>query len=185
MLYSAQIIERNVKRASGVSHHSEFGPVIWFLSAQIKADTETGRRMSLTLLTVPGYRTAPVACFRRVIFQPPGVYLQDTHPSWETHQCHTLAVGKNIAQCWVRERATQQGWGWRWQTNRELRAALLCVQLCWSSDSLGMKPSQNRHLYPVRDPTRDYIERAIRSFKVGPFEHKLPAPFPSFIPVPN
>lgn len=59
--------------------------------------------MSLTLLTVHGYSTSPVVCFWRVIFQPPGVYLQDTHPSWETHQCHTLAVGRHIAQCWVSE----------------------------------------------------------------------------------
>lgn len=61
--------------------------------------------MSLTLLTVHGYSTSPVVCFWRVIFQPPGVYLQDTHPSWETHQCHTLAVGRHIAQCWVSETA--------------------------------------------------------------------------------
>lgn len=164
---------------SSSPNHTEPGPVVQCLSAETEAGTETGRGMSLTLLTVPGYSTAPVACFWRVIFQPPGVYLQDTHPSWETHQCHTLAVGRHIAQCWVSEWARQRGWGWRWQTNRESRAALLCVQPCWSSDSLGMKPSRSRHLYPVRDPTRDCTERAIRSSTAGPFEHKLPAP-PSF-----
>lgn len=74
------------------------------------------------------------------------------------------------------ERARQRGWGWWWQTNRESRAALLCVQPCRSSDSLGMKPSWSRHLYPVRDPTRDFTERAIRSSTADPFEHKLPAP---------
>lgn len=86
---------------------SKADPVLWS-SASVprpKQETETGRGMSLTLLTVPGYSTAPVACFWRVIFQPPGVYLQDTHPSWETHQCHTLAVGRHIAQCWVSETA--------------------------------------------------------------------------------
>lgn len=77
------------------------------LCAETEASTKTGRGMSLTLLTVPGYSTVPVAHFWRVIFQPPGVYLQDTHPSWETHQCHTLAVGRHIAQCWVSERASE------------------------------------------------------------------------------
>lgn len=80
-------------------------PAIWHLCVKTEAGTETGREMSLTLLTVHGYSTAPVVCFWRVIFQPPGVYLQDTHPSWETHQCHTLATGWHIAQCWVSETA--------------------------------------------------------------------------------
>ena len=178
-------ISENRKHFSFIlCHHKEPGPVVRCLGAETGAGTETGRGMSLTLLTVPGYSTAPVVCFWGVIFQPPGVYLQDTHPSWETHQCHTLAVGRHIAQCWVSEWARQRGWGWRWQTNRESRAALLCVQPCWSSDSLGMKPSRSRHLYPVRDPTRDCTERAIRSSTAGPFEHKLPAPLPSLIPAP-
>lgn len=80
-------------------------PVIQHLCVETEAGGEAAGGMSLTLLTVHGYSTSPVVCFWRVIFQPPGVYLQDTHPSWETHQCHTLAVGRHIAQCWVSETA--------------------------------------------------------------------------------
>lgn len=80
------------------------------------------------------------------------------------------------------ERARQWGWGWRWQTNRESRAALLCVQPCWSSDSLGMKPSQNRHLYPVSDPTRDFTERAIRSSTATLWTQASSPPAPSSFP---
>lgn len=80
--------------------------VLWSgARVETEAGGEAARGMSLTLLTVHGYSTSPVVCFWRVIFQPPGVYLQDTHPSWETHQCHTLAVGRHIAQCWVSETA--------------------------------------------------------------------------------
>lgn len=81
--------------------------VLWsqHLCVKTEAGGEAAGGMSLTLLTVHGYSTSPVVCFWRVIFQPPGVYLQDTHPSWETHQCHTLAVGRHIAQCWVSETA--------------------------------------------------------------------------------
>lgn len=109
----------------------DYGPEVQCFIAQTRrAQTETGRGMSVSLLTVSGYSTAPVACFWRVIFQPPGVYLQDTHPSWETHHCHTGAVGRHIPQCWVSAWARTGGWGWQWQTNRESRAvAALCAAL--------------------------------------------------------
>lgn len=144
-------------------------PRVRFFSCPVSTlcrDKDRVRGRDPTLLTV--YSNS----LWRVIFQPPGVYLQDMHPFWETHQCHTLAVGSHIAQCWVSAETTRVGLVW--QINREFRAALLCAAALLELRLIMCKAILEQAFISCERSQQCLHERVIRSLKTKPPAHPDP-----------